>query len=129
MGPSGSHCLCSLLLCVFSCFQDDRCKTPLSVLASLMPASAVPTFRCPPSPCTPGLTWRRLRDLQAPSAVLPAPGLLPCGRESRGCGFQGSGTAEGHRKPPRGTESLALFKCQMVRREPSRRPPRSLGHT
>ncbi|MBW04718.1 Condensin-2 complex subunit G2, partial [Eschrichtius robustus] len=26
-------------------FKDDRCKTPLSVLASLMPASAVPTFR------------------------------------------------------------------------------------
>ncbi|NIG61567.1 condensin-2 complex subunit G2 [Pontoporia blainvillei] len=25
--------------------KDDRCKTPLSVLASLMPASAVPTFR------------------------------------------------------------------------------------
>ncbi|XP_032499102.1 condensin-2 complex subunit G2 isoform X7 [Phocoena sinus] len=27
-------------------FKDDRCKTPLSVLASLMPASAVPTFSC-----------------------------------------------------------------------------------
>ncbi|KAB1276627.1 Condensin-2 complex subunit G2 [Camelus dromedarius] len=29
-------------------FKDDRCKTALSMLASLMPASAVPTFRCPP---------------------------------------------------------------------------------
>uniref|UniRef100_A0A8C3YKU7 Condensin-2 complex subunit G2 n=1 Tax=Catagonus wagneri TaxID=51154 RepID=A0A8C3YKU7_9CETA len=27
-------------------FKDDRCKTPLSMLASLMPASAVPTFSC-----------------------------------------------------------------------------------
>uniref|UniRef100_A0A8D1D901 Condensin-2 complex subunit G2 n=1 Tax=Sus scrofa TaxID=9823 RepID=A0A8D1D901_PIG len=27
-------------------FKDDRCKTPLSMLASLMPASAVPAFSC-----------------------------------------------------------------------------------
>ncbi|XP_072820142.1 condensin-2 complex subunit G2 isoform X1 [Vicugna pacos] len=27
-------------------FKDDRCKTALSMLASLMPASAVPTFSC-----------------------------------------------------------------------------------
>lgn len=64
--------MCPSALCLFMP-QDDRCKTPLSMLASLMPASAVPAFRCPPlSPACRSHTQPR-PSTSSPQSCSPSP--------------------------------------------------------
>ena len=76
-GPSGRSA--HIPVSVSSCPQDDRCRTPLCVLASLMPAPAVPVFRCLPPPPPPPReelwgAWGRLPS-QVPGGVAQ-PSLL-----------------------------------------------------